>query len=69
VNLTFHRGIDLESPGGILKGKGKAMRYLTLQDSDDVDRPEIRTYLQLTRKGAGLSRPRQQSAQDVVTQD
>ena len=67
VNLGFQRGTDLEDANGVLQGAGKAMCHITLKKLSELDRPEIRAYLRQARKRAGLRRPRQRTADDVVT--
>jgi hypothetical protein len=67
VILGFPRGTDLEDARGVLQGAGKAMRHITLRKLSELDRPEIRAYLRQARTRAGLRRPRQRRADDVVT--
>ena len=67
VNLGFSRGVELEDASGVLQGSGKRMRHLTVKKLSELDRPEIRAYLRQARKRAGVKRPRQRTADDVVT--
>jgi hypothetical protein len=67
VNLGFMHGADLEDASGVLQGSGKAMRHISLKKLSELDRPEIRAFLRQARKRAGLRRPRQRTADDVVT--
>ena len=67
VMLGFPRGADLDDPAGVLKGAGKAMRHLTVEKLSDLDRPEIRAFLRKARKHAGVKRPRDGAADQVVT--
>lgn len=67
VNLGFMRGADLDDPNGVLQGSGKAMRHISVKKLSELDRPEIRAFLRQARKRAGLTRPRQRTAVDVVT--
>ena len=67
VLLVFPRGADLPDRRGILQGTGKAARHLTLRRLSELDRPEIRGCIRRARKHAGLKRPRQRAAGDVVT--
>ena len=67
VTLGFPRGADLDDRAGVLQGAGKAMRHLTLAKLSDLDRPEIRAFIRRARKHAGLKRPRQGMAEQVVT--
>ncbi len=67
VNLQFTQGTELEDTFGILQGTGKRMRHITVKSLPDLDRQEIRAYLRQARKQAGLTRPRQRRAGDVIT--
>ena len=67
VNLVFNRGAELEDAHGVLLGSGKQMRHITVKKLLELDRPEIRAYLRQARKHAGLTRPRQRTADDIVT--
>jgi hypothetical protein len=46
VNLGFQRGSLLEDRGGMLKGAGPWMRHIQIKSSADLDRPELRAFLQ-----------------------
>jgi len=46
VNLGFNRGASLPDPKGILVGKGKSIRHITIHDQDQLEHPAIRRYLQ-----------------------
>jgi hypothetical protein len=67
VNLAFPHGADLEDAGRVLRGTGKAMRHITLKKLSDLDRPEVRAYVQQARRRAGLRRPRRRTVDDVFT--
>jgi hypothetical protein len=67
VNLGFRRGSDLKDTREVLQGAGKTWRHVILKTLSELDRPEIRAYLREARRGAGLKRPRQRTADDVVT--
>jgi len=67
VNLGFHYGADLKDPRGILEGSGKSWRHIKLRGLAALDQPEIRACLRDARKRAGLKRPRQPTADNVVT--
>jgi hypothetical protein len=67
VTLGFPRGADLEDPRGVLQGTGKGMRHIHLKKLSELARPEIRAYLRQARRRAGLRRPRQRTADAVVT--
>ncbi|SRR6266550_6975968 len=45
VNLGFNFGASLADPLGILEGKGNQIRHISINDSDALERPEIRTYI------------------------
>src|SRR6266704_5974327 len=44
VNLGFNDGATLDDPKGILQGNGSRIRHITIKTSDDLARPEIRSY-------------------------
>ena len=67
VTLTFHRGVHLRDPEGLLRGSGKIMRHVTLRAPADLENAGVRKLLREARKEAGLKRPRGASAADVVT--
>ena len=67
VLLGFFHGADLKDPRGLLEGSGKGMRHLSLRALSELERAEIRTFLRLARRHAGLSRPRRRTPDDVVT--
>ena len=46
VNLGFNRGALLPDPVGILVGKGKSIRHITIRNENELERPFIRRYLQ-----------------------
>jgi hypothetical protein len=64
ANLRFTDGVDLEDPQGLLQGTGKRMRYLSVRSASELNRPELREFLQKARKHAGLTR---RKAGDVIT--
>jgi hypothetical protein len=53
VNLGFNEGATLSDPGKILRGAGKQIRHITIKNSGDLERPELRDYLRRARKQAG----------------
>ena len=67
VTLAFHRGADLDDARGILEGRGKFMRHISLRKLSDLDRPEVRAFLRQARRRAGLKRSRQPAVEGVVT--
>ncbi len=52
VNLGFNDGAALADPKKILKGTGKSIRHITIKETSDLARPEIRSYLRRARKAA-----------------
>jgi hypothetical protein len=67
VNLQFTQGTELVDSSGVLQGTGKRMRHLKVRSLSELERPEIRAYLRRARTQAGLTRPRQRQAGDVIT--
>jgi len=45
VNLGFNRGASLADPNGVLIGKGKSIRHITIRNQNELERPYIRRYL------------------------
>jgi hypothetical protein len=45
VNLGFNFGASLPDPLGILEGKGNQVRHISINNTDALERPEIRTYI------------------------
>ena len=66
VTLTFVEGVDLHDPGQLLRGTGKTMRHLRIASAAELDRRELREFLQQARALAGLS-PRRGDAPGEVT--
>jgi hypothetical protein len=50
VDLSFRQGAALADPLGVLEGTGKALRHLKLKTLADVQRPDIRGFLQQARR-------------------
>jgi hypothetical protein len=46
VNLGFNRGALLPDPNGILIGKGKSIRHITIRNESELERPFVRRYIQ-----------------------
>jgi hypothetical protein len=46
VNLGFNRGALLADPNKVLAGSGKTIRHIAIHNSDDLNRPYLRRYLQ-----------------------
>lgn len=52
VNLGFNDGATLDDPKGILQGAGNRIRHIAIKTSEDIKRPEIRSYIRRARKVA-----------------
>lgn len=52
VNLGFNDGAMLDDPKGILQGKGSRIRHITIKTPDDLNSPNIRSYVRRARKKA-----------------
>jgi len=52
VNLGFNDGATLDDPKGILEGNGNRIRHLTIKKAEDLNRPELRTYIRRARRQA-----------------
>jgi hypothetical protein len=46
VNLGFNRGALLPDPNGILVGKGKSIRHMTIRNHSELENPAVRRFLQ-----------------------
>ena len=38
VNLQFHKGAELDDPGGLLEGTGKSMRHIKVRTREDISK-------------------------------
>lgn len=54
VDLQFYRGVELEDPGGLLRGGGNRSRHVELREPGDVRKPGVRA---LVKQSAELARP------------
>ena len=75
VNLGFNRGALLPDPNGILMGKGKSIRHMTIRNHRELENPVVRRYLQAAieqvsatptqinsgKNSKNLAKPRQRS--------
>ena len=52
VNLGFNDGATLGDPKGVLQGKGSRIRHLTIKTPEDLNSPNIRSYVRRARKKA-----------------
>lgn len=54
VSLAFPRGSELDDPGGLLQGKGKARRHLKFTNMAEIEAPHVAQFI---RAAAQLSAP------------
>ncbi|MGZ5437869.1 MAG: DUF1801 domain-containing protein [Pyrinomonadaceae bacterium] len=52
VNLGFNDGATLDDGKGILQGKGSRIRHITIKTTEDLSRPEIRSYIRRAKRRA-----------------
>lgn len=52
VSLFVMGGIHLPDPEGILKGSGKGVRHIVLEDASTLDKPSVRTIMKLALQRA-----------------
>ena len=52
VNLGFNDGATLPDPKGILQGNGNRIRHISIKSSEDLQRPEVRSYIRRAQKKA-----------------
>ena len=52
VNLGFNDGATLPDPKGILEGKGSRIRHITIKTTEDLSKPELRSYIRRAKKRA-----------------
>lgn len=50
--LYFYRGRELDDAGGLLQGSGRDMRFVTLREPGDAERPAVK---QLVRRAFRLA--------------
>ncbi len=41
-SLYFYRGVELDDGSGLLQGGGKEMRFITLREPADAERPKVK---------------------------
>jgi uncharacterized protein DUF1801 len=58
VTLIFHRGVDLADTHGLLRGSGKALRHIRIEQEADLDRPVLKAYLREARALSDLKKLR-----------
>jgi hypothetical protein len=54
VTLFVMGGVHLPDPQGILKGSGKGVRHVVLEDASTLDKPAVRTIMKLALDRAPL---------------
>lgn len=52
VSLFVMNGVQLPDPEGILKGSGKGVRHIVLEDASTLDKPAVRTIMKLALERA-----------------
>ena len=52
VNLGFNDGATLPDPKGILEGKGSRIRHIRIKTTEDLSKPELRSYIRSAKKRA-----------------
>jgi uncharacterized protein DUF1801 len=67
ATLVFHRGIELTDKHHLLQGSGKALRHIRVERLEELDRPELRTYLREARRRSPLRATRRTNPGDVMT--
>jgi Domain of unknown function (DU1801) len=67
VNLGFNHGATLDDPYRVLEGSGKQVRHITIKALEDLERPELRAYLQHARERVGPGTSSELQADEVVS--
>ncbi|HEX8172260.1 MAG TPA: hypothetical protein VF824_17120 [Thermoanaerobaculia bacterium] len=55
VTLFFLRGVTLDDPGRILRGSGKLVRHIVLEDARDLDRDDVRALIAQATHGKSFA--------------
>jgi hypothetical protein len=50
VNLGFYYGAELPDPEGMLEGTGKLLRHIKIRSREDLQKPAVRTMLELATR-------------------
>jgi hypothetical protein len=66
ITLFFLNGVGLPDPHKLLKGSGKQVRQIRLEDAEDLDTPEIQALMQHALKRAGKPFDGSTSGQMVI---
>jgi hypothetical protein len=57
ISLFLVRGIDLRDPRRLLRGSGKSIRHIVLEDATDLDKPAVRALIAQAVKFSGKPLP------------
>jgi hypothetical protein len=57
VTLFFLHGTDLDDPRGLLEGTGKQVRSIRLKSPEDLDRPDVREFIDAAMADSFASAP------------
>jgi hypothetical protein len=53
VSLFFFHGVGLPDPQKLLKGSGKTVRHIVLENASDLDKPAVKALMKLALERAG----------------
>jgi len=53
VSLFFFPGVGLPDPQKLLKGSGKTVRHIVLENASDLDKPAVKALMKLALERAG----------------
>jgi len=51
--IYFYRGVELDDGSGLLQGGGKEMRFITLREPADAERPKVKSVVKKAFRLAG----------------
>jgi hypothetical protein len=66
VSVFFTEGAALPDPGKLLKGSGKAIRHLVLEDAGAIKRPAVRALIDAAIRNAPTPFPRKSERRVVI---
>ena len=66
VSLFFTQGADLPDPGKLLRGSGKKIRHIVLDDVTTLDKPHVRTLMNHALKLATVKPDAKTSGRIVI---
>jgi hypothetical protein len=52
-SIYFYRGVELDDGSGLLQGGGKEMRFITLREPADAERPKVKAMVRKAFRLAG----------------